>query len=128
MLLNTEVTGSEGYLRHRRRSIRVIPSSIRPCALKMMSHFILTRETCRPILRSVGRGAIAQLILVVPLALMAPAITHQAGSYGRSESGTSGWSNFRAIDLSGRDIAVSPSQEARCLLLFFCPCQNCRAL
>lgn len=36
--------------------------------------------------------------------------------------------NFRAPDLQGRDVAVSPGREARCLLLFFCPCQNCRAL
>lgn len=38
------------------------------------------------------------------------------------------WGDFRAPDLQGRDVAVSPRRQARCLLLFFCPCQNCRAL
>jgi peroxiredoxin len=35
---------------------------------------------------------------------------------------------FRALDLQGNSVQVSPGERGRCVLLFFCMCPNCKEL
>jgi peroxiredoxin len=76
------------------------------------------------------RSCVMFLRVLALLAVLATAVTK--GLSPRSPvlagKGNPSEGNFRASDLQGRDIAVSPGLEARCVLLFFCPCGNCRTL